>query len=282
MAMSVRLARLRTASWFGWMVEGNWADPVLFTIYVVARPLAMALMLALMYRAVRGHAAHGAVFAGFYVANAFHAYVDRMIVGMGWAVFEEREEFETLKYVFTSPMGLLTYLAGRSSVKFTLATISVTLMLLMGWFVLGVHWDWARVQPLPLAITLALGLAATLFIGFLLAGWSLILARSAIVVLDGVSLGMFLLCGVIFPVDLLPRPLQAISLALPFTWWYEALRRFLLARPSTALLAHWSDLQILAGLAAVTVGASLLSLWGYRAFERHARRIGRLDQTTLF
>src|SRR5205085_4140668 len=43
-AMRRLLARLRTASWLGWQVEANWADPVLFTIYAVLRPLATALI----------------------------------------------------------------------------------------------------------------------------------------------------------------------------------------------------------------------------------------------
>jgi hypothetical protein len=50
------LRRARTAAWLGWQVEGNWADPVLFAIYVLARPLATALILAAMYSAVRAHA----------------------------------------------------------------------------------------------------------------------------------------------------------------------------------------------------------------------------------
>ena len=101
------LARARTAAWLGWQVEGNWADPVLFAIYVLARPLATALILAAMYGAVRTHGAPAAVFVGFYVANAFHAYVNTVLVGLGWVVFEEREEYETLKYVYASPVGML-------------------------------------------------------------------------------------------------------------------------------------------------------------------------------
>src|SRR5262249_33827639 len=31
-------ARARTAAWLGWQVEGNWVDPMLFAIYVLARP----------------------------------------------------------------------------------------------------------------------------------------------------------------------------------------------------------------------------------------------------
>jgi ABC-2 type transport system permease protein len=280
------LARARTAAWLGWQVEGNWADPVLFAIYVLARPLATALILAAMYGAVRAHgepgAAPPAVFVGFYVANAFHVYVNTVLVGLGWVVFEEREEYETLKYVYASPVGMFTYLAGRSLVKFTLATLSMLVTLLVGWFLLGVRWDWAHVQWLPLAGAAVAGLASTLFLGFLLAGWSLVLTRAAMVVLEGATLASYLLCGVIFPIDLLPIPLRWIALGLPFTWWYEALRRFLAGHGTPGLMLGFTDSQVLLWLGVTTVAFALLARWGYFAFEREARRLGRLDQTTLF
>jgi len=284
------LARARTAAWLGWQVEGNWADPVLFAIYVLARPLATALILAAMYGAVRGAPAAGgsgsvapaAVFVGFYVANAFHAYVNTVLVGLGWTVFEEREEYETLKYVYASPVGMFTYLAGRSLVKFALATISMLATLLVGWFLLGVRWDWAHVQWLPLVVATMAGLASTLFLGFLLAGWSLVLTRAAMVVLEGTTLASYLLCGVIFPIDLLPLPVRWVALGLPFTWWYEALRRFLAGHGTPGLLHGFTDVQVLLWLGVSTVAFALLARWGYFAFERQARRLGRLDQTTLF
>ena len=276
------LSRARTAAWLGWQVEANWADPVLFAIYILARPLATALILAAMYGTVRTAGGDHAVFVGYYVANAFHSYVNVVLVGLGWVVFEEREEYETLKYVYASPVGMFTYLAGRSLVKFTLATMSVLVTLAVGWWLLGARWDWADVRWLPLAASLAAGLASTLFLGFLLAGWSLVLARAAMVALEGAALAPYLLCGVIFPVDLLPRPLQALSLALPFTWWYEALRRFLAGHGTRGLMERFSDTQVLLGLGAMTVGFAILARWGYFAFERRARALGRLDQTTLF
>jgi ABC-2 type transport system permease protein len=285
MAMSMlraRLARARTAAWLGWQVEGNWADPVLFAIYILARPLATALILAAMYGSVRGAGADPVVFAGYYVANAFHAYVNVVLVGLGWVVFEEREEYETLKYVYASPVGMFTYLAGRSSVKFALATVSVLVTLAVGWLALGVRWDWGEVQWLPLAACIAAGLASTLFLGFLLAGWSLVLTRAAMVVLEGVTLASYLLCGVIFPIDLLPRPLAWVALGLPFTWWYEGLRRFLTGRGTTGMMEPLSDTQVLIALGAASVVFAILARWGYFAFERRARALGRLDQTTLF
>jgi ABC-2 type transport system permease protein len=276
------LARARTAAWLGWQVDGNWADPVLFAIYVLARPLASALILAAMYSAVRASAAPASVFVGFYIANAFHAYVNTVLVGLGWVVFEEREEYETLKYVYASPVGMFTYLAGRSLVKFALATLSVLATLLVGWFALGVRWDWAHVQWLPLVAATAAGLASTLFLGFLLAGWSLVLTRAAMVVLEGTTLASYLLCGVIFPIDLLPAPIRWIALGLPFTWWYEALRRFLAGHGTLGLMQRFTDTQVLAWLGATALVFALLARWGYFAFERQARRLGRLDQTTLF
>jgi ABC-2 type transport system permease protein len=282
MAVSTFFQRWRSAAWLGWQVESNWADPALFTLYIVARPLAVAAMLVAMYWAVRGRAVHEAAFAGFYVANAFHAYANTVLVGMGWVVFEEREEFETLKYVYTSPIGMFTYLFGRSTVRFTLATISTTLTLLMGWFVLHIRWDWALVRWAPLLLTLAIGGVAIVFSGLLLAGLCMVMTRAAVTTLEGITLGLYLLCGVIFPVDLLPLPLQWVAYALPFTWWYEAIRRFLLGAGASQKLAALSDTQLLGAFALVTLVTVFVSRFGYERLEHRARALGRLDQTTLY
>jgi ABC-2 type transport system permease protein len=282
MAVNTALARLRTAAWLGWQVESNWADPFIFVVYSVSRPLATALILTGMFWAVRGTAVHEHAFLGFYVANAFHNFVTTVLVGMGWIVVEEREEYETLKYVYTSPVGIFTYLLGRSSVKLALATISTLLTLAVGWLALGLRWDWGAVRWAPLALALPLGLVACVFLGFLIAGWGLLLPRAAMAVNEGVALALYLLCGVIFPIDLLPRAIALLSFALPFTYWYEALRRFLLGAGSSAMLGTWSDTTLLSALALSTLVFVLVSRWGYFALEREARRRGRLDQTTLF
>ena len=280
--MNTFYQRWKSAAWLGWQVESNWADPALFTLYIVARPLAVAAMLVAMYWAVRGRAVHEAAFAGFYVANAFHAYANTVLVGMGWVVFEEREEFETLKYVYTSPIGMFTYLFGRSTVRFALATISTTLTLLLGWFALGIRWDWTLVRWAPLLLTLAIGGVAIVFSGLLLAGLCMVMTRAAVTTLEGITLGLYLLCGVIFPVDLLPAPLQWLSYALPFTWWYEAIRRFLLGSGASLRLARLDDARLLGAFALVTLVTVIVSRLGYERLEHHARATGRLDQTTLY
>jgi ABC-2 type transport system permease protein len=280
--LATLFARWRTAVWLGWQIESNWADPLVFVVYSVLRPLATALLLGFMYRAVSGVAMRPAAFAGLYVASAFHQYVTRVSVGMGWTVVEEREEYETMKHVYTSPVGIFVHLLGRSVMKIALATVGTVLSLAAGWTLIGVRWDWARVPVLEFALVFALGLGATLAFGFLMAGWTLMLPRIAMSLLEGTAVALQLLCGVIFPVDLLPRGLQEVALALPLTWWYEALRRVLLGRGASQRLASLPDGALLAILAALTAVWMVAARWGYRACERRARRLGRLDQTTLF
>jgi len=274
--------RLRTAAWLGWQIESNWADPLTFVVYTLLRPVGTALILAGIYWAASGEGPRPERFAAFYVANAFHEYVTRVLLGMGWIVVEEREEYETLRLLYTSPVGMLVYLTGRASVKYALATCSVLIVLTLGWFAFGLRWDWSAVAWVPLLVSLALGLIATLFLGFLMAGWALTLPRIAISVNEGVGVALYLLCGVIFPIDLMPRVLQWLSLALPFTYWYEALRRYLLGSGASGLLNTWSDAHLVGALAVTTVVFGALSVWGYGALERSARRSGRLDMTTLF
>lgn len=280
--MTALAARLRAATWLGWQVESNWVDPFLFVVYSGVQPLAGAMILAGMYWAVRGHAVGAPAFAALYVGNAFHVYVQQVLVGMGWVIVEEREEFETLKYVVASPVGLLVYLSGRASVRLVLATVSMLLTLAVGWWLVGVRWEWAHVQWLPLLVTWVIGLVAVVNLGFLVAGFALLLPRVAINLNESLVVALYLMCGVIFPIDLLPRVLQGLALLLPFTWWYEALRRFLLGHGASVRLASVSDLQLVAALALTTLAFTLVARRAFRALELRARRLGRIDQTTNF
>ena len=275
-------ARLRSAAWLGWQIESNWTDPFLFVVYGLVRPLATAFILVGMYWAVAGQATRRELFGAFYLANAFHVYVINLVVGMGWLIVEEREDYETLKYVYTSPIGMFTYLAGRSSVKLVLSTVSVIVTLAVGWFALGIRWEWAQVAWGPLGATVVLGIVACVYLGFLVAGAGLLLPRISITINEGLAVALYLMCGVIFPVDLLPPGLREMALSLPFTYWYEGLRRFLLGHGASTRLGTWSDDTLLAALALTTLVFVLVSRWGYGVFERRARRLGRLDHGTLF
>ncbi len=68
------LRTFRMAAWLGWQVESNWADPLLFAVYSLLKPVAAAMILVVIYRIVGGETAE-ALFPGMYVGNALFMYV---------------------------------------------------------------------------------------------------------------------------------------------------------------------------------------------------------------
>src|SRR3712207_4865826 len=94
---SVRTFRI--ARWLGWQVEGNWADPLVFFIFTILRPLASALILFVMYEVIRG-VQRDNFFDYTYVSNAFFMVVIQALSGMAWAVLDDRENYKMLKYIY--------------------------------------------------------------------------------------------------------------------------------------------------------------------------------------
>jgi ABC-2 type transport system permease protein len=93
---------------------------------------------------------------------------------------------------------------------------------------------------------------------------------------------LYLLCGAIFPIDVLPRPLQYVGQALPLTYWLEALRRALLGTGTGGPLSSLTDRELLLILAGSMVLMAVLSLWFYRWAENVAREKGLIDMQTMY
>jgi hypothetical protein len=69
-------------------------------------------------------------------------------------------------------------------------------------------------------------------------------------------------------------------MALPFTYWLEALRRAVLGGSISEKLSVVSNGAILGILVVSTIGLSALALFTFRRFETIARRKGYIDRTT--
>ncbi|MBE2269679.1 MAG: hypothetical protein IAE80_15690, partial [Anaerolinea sp.] len=72
---SPALRAFLTAAWLGWQIESNWASPFLFAIYAIARPLASALILVVMYSVITDGATDQPIFAYIYLGNALYILV---------------------------------------------------------------------------------------------------------------------------------------------------------------------------------------------------------------
>jgi ABC-2 type transport system permease protein len=278
---SEALRSLRVAAWLGWQIESNWADPFVFAIYSLVKPLAGALILVFMYAVIAKGGLRSPLFPGVFVGNALFIYVPAVLAGISWTIIDDREHYGMLKYVYTAPVNMLTYLVGRGVAKTVVATIAVVMMLLLGTLALGVPIRLGGIDWLLVLGSLVLGSAMLAFFGILLAGVTLVTARHNYGVGEAVAGGLYLLCGVVFPLDTLPSWLSSIGRAIPITYWVEAMRRALLGE-GTALFSGLSNGALVAILAGSTVVLAVLAVLVFRLAERRARAKGLLDMQTMY
>src|SRR5512143_4260696 len=123
---------MRAGAWIGWQVEANWADPFLFVVFAIAKPLATTLILFLMTKIVSGSAVSAAAFHQIFIGNTFFLYVTEVLIGISWAVFRDREDYETLKYIHVAPIRFLPYLLGRGLTKVGTASLGIAFALTFG------------------------------------------------------------------------------------------------------------------------------------------------------
>ena len=277
-----RLRPLRASAWLGFQIESNWSDPIVFAVYALAKPLATSLILLAMYKVVIGGSVTDPKFASLYLGNSLYVFVNLLLVGLSWAVFEDREQYRTLKYVATTPIGLTSYLLGRSLTKFVLATISAILVLAFGIGVLGLRFAVSVPGVLALIASLAVGAVGIVAVGLVLAGCAMVFARQSMMMNEGVSAVLYLFCGVVFPPDLLSAFLQPVALALPMTYWLEASRRSLGVHDFSAILSRLTDLQLAAIFVAIALAWLFAARWIFGRLERRARSEGLLDITTAW
>jgi len=273
---------LRTAAWLGWQIESNWADPFLFVVYSVAKPIASVLILILMYRVVAGADFAHPLFAYLYLGNAFYIYVGAVLTGISQVLIIDREEYGVLKYFYVAPIPPAAYLVGRGIARMATGTIAVAITLLFGLLAFRLPLRISGSGGLLFAAAMALGMLAMIGLGVGLAGLTLLAARHVWVIGEAVAGALYLFCGAVFPLEVLPPVLRPLGYALPLTYWLESIRRALLG-PSAArfpTFAGWSEGQLLGALG----GMTLLSLWLgfglYRWAEREARRQGAIDRET--
>mgnify|MGYP001765998493 CR=1 FL=1 len=271
----------RTATWLGWQIESNWADPFVFAIYSLVKPLSGALILVFMYAVIAKDGLGSPLFPGVFVGNALFIYVPAVLAGISWTIMDDREHYGMLKYVYTAPVNVLAYLIGRGVAKALVATVAVVLTLLLGTLALGVPIRFAAIDWPLVAAALVLGSAMLALFGILLGAVTMVTARHNYGVGEAVAGGLYLLCGVVFPLDTLPPWLAAVGRALPITYWLEAFRRALLGQ-SAASFAGLSDVALVGIIAGSSVVLAALATVCFRLAERRARAKGLLDMQTMY
>jgi ABC-2 type transport system permease protein len=266
----------RTAIGLGWAIESNWSDPLLFSIYTVAKPLAAAMILVVMFQVITGD--QGTAFLQFMiVGTALWNVVFGVMGGLVQSILEDRERYRMIKYVVVTPSSLFPFLLGRSLARVAISFVAVALTLAVGVLFLDV-----RLAPNPLLLVPAtvLGVLSVIALGVFMAGWCLQLRQEAWSYPEAIAGALYLVSGAVFPIDILPSVVQPIAFATPTTWWLEASRRGLLGHGSPGTIGTLSDGTVLLILVVSTAIVVPLSLLAFAWFMRRARQAGLLDMVT--
>lgn len=289
------LRSLRTGLLLGWRVESNWTDPLLFAIYTVTKPIASLLLLVMMIQIIGAGGTGGSdttVRTFVVLGSALWAMLVAGISGPAWSVLEDRERYRMLKYLYVSPSTLLVVLTGRGFARIAVGAAGTVVALLFAVLVLGLRIELAAVSWPLLVACLVLGLVPILAIGILLAAVVLQTRQEAWSYPDAVAGAMFLVTGVVFPLSVLPDPLEALGLVNPVTWWVAGVRLALLPHGPTSIggpSSLWTAVTgstapdggtIVAALCVTGALATLAATAIFRVSERHARSQGLLDRTT--
>jgi len=286
------LARgLRAATILGWKTEANWTDPLLFLIYTVAKPLASALLLVAMIGVVGGAASQE--LRGFVVVgSALWAFVMSGIGGMSWTILDDRERYRMLKYVYVSPTDFLVVLLGRGASRIAVGAVGAAITLVFGVVVLGLPFDPGAVDWPLFLIAMVVGTVAVGALGVLLAGVVLQTRQESWQYPEAVAGALFLITGAVFPLAVLPDPVEFLGWLMPVTWWVAAVREALFPGSPSSIGGEGSLWTAVTGTAApsseVLLGALLVTgavgtlaatvLFGIS--ERRAKEQGLLDRTT--
>jgi ABC-2 type transport system permease protein len=267
----------RTAIGLGWAVEANWSDPLLFFIYTLAKPLAAALILVVMVKVIIPAGQNDEILQFIIVGAALWNVVFGVMAGLVQSILEDRERYRMIKYVVVTPPSLFPFLLGRSLARVIVSFVAVVLTLGVGIVFLGVELD---VSWLYLAAATVLGVLAVVALGIFMAGWCLQLRQEAWSYPEAIAGALYLVSGAIFPIDILPAPLQPVAYAMPTTWWLEASRRGLLGHGSPGNIGEVSDGLVMLFLVVSTAVVLPLALAAFAWFMRRARQAGLLDMVT--
>jgi ABC-2 type transport system permease protein len=281
MAISTILRTVKQAIWLGWKIDTNWADPLVFAIYYLIRPLAGLLIVGFIYLIgsfVSSSVANPGYFAFIFIGNSFFIYVVQIMMSMSMLIHEDRAHYEVLKHIYLTPTSLRWYILGRALNGVLNASISLILTLGFGMLIfqtlLGVpiSINWLGINFPLLALSMFIGVFCFLALGFMLSGINIMTSRVQFMLSEYVSGILYLFGGVVFLPELLPSWGQAISNALPITYFLRTIRFSILHQTGFDIQAN------LLYMALTTIATVALGIGVFRIAEYKARRDGLIDR----
>jgi len=272
------------ATWLGWQIESNWADPLLFVIYSIVKPLASASILVVMYGIITNSNFANPLFPYIYLGNAFYIYVGAVMAGVSWAVIDDREHYKTLKYMYVAPIKIPIYLLGRGVARFLTGSISVLITITAGVLFLKVPLELSQINFPLFFFSLFIGIIMLAMMGLLLGSITLLIVHHSFGLAESVAGALYLFSGAVFPLEVLPAWLRPVGFVMPITYWLELLRRSLIGNVAQAFptLVAFTNLELIGILVSLSIIFGIGAVFAFRWCDHRARERGLIDRVTNY
>lgn len=202
------------------------------------------------------------------VGIATSHYLWRCLTNLSHAIQNEIQ-WGTLETVSVSPVSMITFFMGQM-----VSGYLISIIYLIGLFTVGIVGLGAKVIVTPASIMTFLFLFILMLVvnqslGFIAAGIIMVYKRGDPVTYIVASLNDFL-AGVLYPLKVLETfpILQVISMALPYTYALDGMRRAIIFGASAVDANVLTDIIVLLvfSVALIPLGLKVLS-WGYRTIR---------------
>ena len=201
----------------------------------------------------------GSYFAFVLVGFAFFDYLNVAINALDQSLEEARRN-GTLEYLLVTQTSLPVILAGSALYPFVL--LSLRTVVYLGWGILLFAFPAGQANWLGAVVVLAVSVLAFAGLGVLSASYMLVFKRGNPV--KWLFLGVAgLVSGIMYPVSVLPVPLQWLAGLVPVTYSLEGMRAAVLGHASIAAL--WPSVRALLLFAVVLLPVSFAAFsWALR------------------
>ena len=193
-------------------------------------------------------------------------YLSAVLWGMGYSLKNEMDS-GVLEANWMTPMPRALLLVGRTIASLGITTVNALGVLLLGWLLFGFRITGSLLGAVGSALPMLIALYG---FGFAFAALVL-LVREPNTMIDVGNFVLMGLSGSNFPIQVLPRFLVPVSLAIPLTYGYDAVRGYLLH--TRTILPLRLEIAILIGFMGLMVPLGYLI---FRGVERRCRQLGTL------
>ncbi len=257
-----------------WLESSNWTHPMVYLGYVLVRPIFGTLIYVYIYLAFAIYTDAWNLEAALYVVggSALYQFIVSGMSSVAWVVHEEREHYETLKYVYISHPRLQEYLISRGLFGYILGVFLMVVTITVGSTLIGFRSFSLNIPLILIGILIAVLWSSSL--GAIASAISLFSSEYGTVIAISFDSFLMIFGDVLFPSEQLPSWAYSMAVGLPLKDWM-ALMRFAIFGIGTPDVSTIILYQV---LKAVIIFA--LSLAIFRFADVLIRRKGYIDITT--